>query len=61
LKVLTLRPILAAWQRNRNHRSQSAGTSTRSPAKPIWLGEAKAPDEAAAIEKAAAEFMMPAI
>jgi hypothetical protein len=25
----------------------------------VWLGEVEAPDEAAAIEKAAAQFMMP--
>jgi hypothetical protein len=29
-------------------------------AKAVWLGEVEAPDEAAAIEKAAAEYKVPA-
>jgi hypothetical protein len=57
LKVLTLRPILAAWPRSPNRRSRSGGAWS---AKAVWSGNVEAPDEAAAIEKAAAEFRVSA-
>jgi hypothetical protein len=54
-----LRPMLLAWRRNRNRRNRQAGTSTRSRAKHM-LGTLEASDEATAMEKAAAEFKVPA-
>jgi hypothetical protein len=46
--------------RETGSRSRSAGTFTRSRAKPSGWGEVGPPEEATAIEKAAAEFKVPA-
>jgi len=62
LKVLTLRPILAGMPKKPELPPPQAITWTiyKLAAKPTWVGTVEAPDEATAIEKAAAEFRVPA-
>jgi hypothetical protein len=54
LKIPSSWPILRARPRSRSRRSIYKG------AKAVWLGAVEAPDQAAVIEKAAAEFKVPA-
>jgi hypothetical protein len=54
------RQAAAGMAKKPDRRSRSSGKSARSPAKHVWLGDVEAPDEAAAMEKAAAEFNVPA-
>jgi hypothetical protein len=53
------RPLLPAWQRNRN-RPSTTWTIYKIAARQERLGIIEAVDEAAAIEKGAAEFKVPA-
>jgi hypothetical protein len=48
--------MLAAWPKNPNRRSRSAGASNKIVAQRTWVGEVEATDQREAIEKGAAGF-----
>jgi hypothetical protein len=52
--------ILAAWQRNRTRQRRSFAVSIKIASKAARLSEVDAPDEAASMAEAAAEFKVPA-
>jgi hypothetical protein len=61
LNVLTLRSILAGIAKKTEPPPQPiTWTIYKIAAKQTWVGTVEAPDEATAIEKAAAEFRVPA-
>src|SRR5262249_22789650 len=61
LNLLTSRPILAGMAKKPEPPPQLIAWSIyKIAAKQVWLGTVEAPDEATAIEKASAEFRVPA-
>ena len=61
LNLLTLRPILAGMAKKPEPPPLPiTWTIYKIAAKQTWVGTVEAPDEATAIEKAAAEFRVPA-
>ena len=55
-----MRPILASISKKPKPPQPTTWTICKIAAKQVWLGTVEAPDEAAAIEKAAAEYRVPA-
>ena len=58
--IVTERPILVGMAKKPELPKPTSWAIYKIAAKAVWLGEVEAPDEAAAIEKAAAEYKVPA-